>query len=209
MSDSIKKRRVMFYVDGFNLYFGMLEAGLSDLKWLNIMGLCSSFMSADQELVGVKYFTSNIKNDPPKEKRQRTFLSAIEHTGVRIIRGKYEDKDVECGDCGKIWQRSNEKMTDVNIATQLILDAIDDRYDLAILITGDSDIVPAINIVNNRYSPKFVSVFFPPHRSNVSVQDAAHGWQVLGRKRLKDYQLPDTIELEDGFVIEKPTAWVI
>ena len=45
----------------------------------------------------------------------------------------------------------NEKMTDVNIATHLIIDAFQDRYDMAMLISGDSDLVPPIKAVHSLY----------------------------------------------------------
>jgi len=75
---SRKKERVIVYVDGFNLYFGMLDAGYYNLKWLNINLLASSLLKSTQELIGVKYFTSRVNNNPDKQKRQSTYLAAIQ-----------------------------------------------------------------------------------------------------------------------------------
>jgi hypothetical protein len=53
-----KKERVIVYVDGFNLYFGLLEAGFNNCKWLNINKLATNLLQIDQELIEIKYFTS-------------------------------------------------------------------------------------------------------------------------------------------------------
>lgn len=203
----LKKERVMFYIDGFNLYFGMIEAGLRSCKWLDINKLALAGIKHNQELIGVKYFTSNITNNPPKESRQRIYIDALQTTGVIVIKGKYESKQVICEGCGKIWYRSNEKKTDVNIATNMIFDALQNKFDIAILISGDSDLIPAINMVNNQFSPKKVCVAFPPSRHNISVADAATGSYTLGRKRLLDCQFSNEVEDANGFKLKKPDTW--
>lgn len=204
---SSEKRRVIAYVDGFNLYFGIIDSGHIHSKWLNVKSLIQSFLSQDQELIEVKYFTSMVSNDSPKEMRQRKYISALESVGVRIFRGKYEQKQVYCNNCSNTWWRTNEKMTDVNIATQLIMDAVENKFDVAILISGDSDLVPAISIVNEKYSPKYVTVFFPPGRENISVKNVASGSFIIGRKKIKDHQFPEMNKLENGYKISKPDTW--
>ncbi len=206
MSDKIN--RVTVYVDGFNLYFGMLDGGFLNCKWLDISKLVKSSLSANQQLVDIKYFTSRVTNNPGKQRRQTLYLEALDTTGIKIIYGLYKSKDVECNNCGHIWQISNEKMTDVNIATHLLIDAFKDKYDTAILISGDSDLVPPIQSVHSNFPAKAVSVFFPPARHNNSVAAAARGSMILGRKKLNDNQFPDEIEKPDGYKIIKPTEWI-
>lgn len=64
---NIQKERIIVYVDGFNLYFGMLEAGLIICKWLNLVLLSSSLLIGNQVLVSIKYFTSRVSNNPDKQ----------------------------------------------------------------------------------------------------------------------------------------------
>ena len=125
-----KKERVLVYVDGFNLYFGMLEAGYSNCKWLNLKFLANNLLKPEQELVGVKYFTSRVSNNPDKQKRQTTYIEALETADVEIFYGHYQSDTIDCKRCGNIWPKYNEKMTDVNIATQIIIDAYQDKYDI-------------------------------------------------------------------------------
>lgn len=63
-----KKEKIIVYVDGFNLYFGMKDAGLDNCKWLNIRKLIISILKPDQELIGIKYFTSRVGNNPDIQK---------------------------------------------------------------------------------------------------------------------------------------------
>lgn len=84
-------------------------------------------------------------------------------------------------------------MTDVNIATHVILDAYKDEYDMAMLISGDSDLVPPIKEIHKNFSNKRVFVAFPPKRHNNSVALIARGSLVLGRKKLLDNQFPDEV----------------
>ncbi|MCW2120450.1 NYN domain-containing protein [Flavobacterium sp. 7A] len=67
----VKKERVIVYIDGFNLYFGMLEAGFDYCKWLDVIQLSKNLLQPNQELVEVKYFTSRVSNNPEKQKKAK------------------------------------------------------------------------------------------------------------------------------------------
>lgn len=203
-----KINRVVVYVDGFNLYFGMVESGLNNCKWLDINKLIADSITANQQVVAIKYFTSRVSNNPPKQKRQTLYLEALETTGVKIIYGLYKAKEIECNNCGHAWQISNEKMTDVNIATHMLADAFTDIYDTAILISGDSDLVPPIKAVHQHFPNKAISVFFPPERHNNTVALAAKGSMILGRKKLMNNQFPNEVEKADGYKLKKPGEWI-
>lgn len=202
-----KMERIIVYVDGFNLYFGMIEAGFDYCKWLNLKLLSENIINEKQKLVEVKYFTSRVSNNPDKQKRQSVYLEALESVGVKIYYGHYQRDMVECKRCGNVWQDYNEKMTDVNIATQILVDAYNNAYDAAILISGDSDLVPPIKAVHENFNQKRVIVAFPPKRHNNSVALVAKGYFVIGRKKLVDSQFEDEVIKNDGFKLKKPTDW--
>lgn len=203
-----KKERVLVYVDGFNLYFGMLEASYDQCKWLNLRLLADNLIKPNQELVGVKYFTSRVGNNPDKQKRQTTYIEALESVNVEVFYGHYQSDSVECKRCGNIWPKYNEKMTDVNIATHMIIDAYQDKYDTAMLISGDSDLVPPIRAVHDNFNQKRVFVAFPPKRHNNSVALVAKGSMTIGRKKLSDSQFNQNVTKKDGYVLSKPKDWV-
>jgi uncharacterized LabA/DUF88 family protein len=201
-----KKERVIVYIDGFNLYFGMTSS-FPDIKWLDVVLLANNLLKSSQELIGVMYFTSMVSNNPPKEQRQRAYISALETSSVQIIYGHYKSKNKSCNRCGHMWNSNEEKMTDVNIAIEMLKDAMEDKFDMAMLISGDSDLVPPIHAIHEKFPNKRVFVAFPPNRSNISVKSIAKGSLIIGRKKLKDSQFPDQIRLKSGFLLNKPTEW--
>lgn len=200
--------RVIAYIDGFNLYFGMKVKGSSTL-WLNPQQLVLSLLKPGQELIVTKYFTSRVRNNPDKERRQKTYIEALETLpDFRITYGHYQSHTETCRRCGHSYLYSNEKMTDVNIAVAMMEDAHSDLYDAAFLITGDSDLVPPIKSIHRIYPQKRVFVAFPPNRSNISVQNEAKGSLIIGRKKLLDAQFPDQVIKPDGFILQRPAAWI-
>jgi uncharacterized LabA/DUF88 family protein len=202
-----KKERIIVYIDGFNLYFGMKQAGFDNFKWLNIRALSESLLKPEQEIVGIKYFTSRVSNNPDKQKRQSTYIEALETVGIKIYYGHYQRDAIECRRCNNVRANYNEKMTDVNIATQMLVDAYQDNYDMAMLLSGDSDLVPPIKAIHDLFKQKRVFVAFPPKRYNNSVALVAKGSMTIGRKKLMDHQFPPEVIKPDGFVLVKPVNW--
>lgn len=202
-----KKERVIVYADGFNLYFGMLESELSGCKWLNINKLVMSLLKDNQEVNEIKYFTSRGSNNPEKQKRQSLYIEALETVGIKIYYGHYQQNVIECKRCGNKWASYNEKMTDVNIATQIMVDAYKDKYDMAMPISGDSDLVPPVKEIHNNFNNKRVFVAFPPKRYNSSIALEAKGSMIIGKKKLKDSQFEESIPKKDGYIIHKPKEW--
>lgn len=199
--------RVVVYIDGFNLYFGMVEAGFENCKWLDLNKLIDKLLKPNQKLIEIKYFTSRVTNNPDKQKRQSTYIDALETKGVNIIYGKYQDNKEECTRCGNIWRTAKEKMTDVNIATSMIIDAYEDKFDVAFLVSGDSDLVPPINAIHNHFNKKRVVIAFPPKRHNSSMALVAKGSLIIGRKTLIDSQLEEVIKSKTGYNLKKPVSW--
>jgi hypothetical protein len=88
-----------------------------------------------------------------------------------------------------------------------IIDAYQDRYDMAMLISGDSDLVPPIRAIHEWFSIKRVLVAFPPKRHNSSVALVAKGSLTIGRKKLADSQFDIEVSKRDGFILRKPREW--
>ncbi len=62
--------RLIAYIDGFNLYFGMKDKGWRRYYWLNLQKLCKNLLKSNQKLITTKYFTARITDPPDKQKRQ-------------------------------------------------------------------------------------------------------------------------------------------
>jgi hypothetical protein len=141
--------RVVTYIDGFNLYFGLRSKGWRRYYWLDPQRLGANLLKGHQSLVATRYFTARIAantRDPGKHRRQALFLEAIETLAdTRIYYGQYLRKPQQCFGCRAQWTSHEEKMTDVNIAVELLCDAFDDSFDTAIVISADSDLAPPID----------------------------------------------------------------
>jgi len=98
-------------------------------------------------------------------------------------------------------------MTDVNIATSMIVDAFNDVYDMAMLISGDSDLVPPIRAIHSNFNKKRVLVAFPPKRHNASMALVAKGSLTIGRKTLVDSQFDEEVKSKTGYALKIPNSW--
>lgn len=78
--------------------------------------------------------------------------------------GHFKEKQRTCRACGAVWTQHEEKETDVHMAARIVVDACEDRYDRAVLVTADSDLVPALDIVKTRFPRKQMFVAAPPKR---------------------------------------------
>lgn len=142
MSRVLNMKKVIAYIDGFNLYYGLKESGLKKYYWLNVYSLCEKLLNEDSTLTKVKYFTATVSRPKDKKERHTTYIQALETiSNVEIIKGKYRADEHPC-ECGKIVYIVKEKMTDSNIAVNMLIDAYQDNYDTALLVSGDSDLVP-------------------------------------------------------------------
>ncbi len=98
-------------------------------------------------------------------------------------------------------------MTDVNIATEMLTDAFEDKFDTAILISADSDLVPPIRTIKRIYPGKRIVVFFPPKKFSSHIKNSADIQLGIGRDSLVKSQFPDRIRKSDGVIFEKPFQW--
>lgn len=127
---------------------------------------------------------------------------------MKVYYGNYQSGSMDCHRCGHVWPTYSEKMTDVNIATEMLVDAYTDKYDMAMLISGDSDLVPPIRSINSLFKNKRVFTAFPPKRHNQSVALASKGSMIIGRKKISDNQFDMEVAKKDGYILKKPKDWV-
>lgn len=203
--------RVTVYIDGFNLYYGMRSKGWQRYYWLNIQRLAQHLLKPGQTLIRTKYFTSRVSStprDPNKSVRQNAYLEALGTLAdVDVFYGHYLEKTVTCFTCGAAWQLPEEKMTDVNIAVEMTVDAFRDRWDTALLVSGDSDLIAPIMNIRQSFPVRRVVVAFPPGRHSVQLQKSAHAYFAIGRRILARSQFPDIVRKADGFELSRPAAW--
>ncbi len=187
--------RVVVYVDGFNLYFGLRSKGWKRYYWLNIGDLGREILTSDEALATVKYFTARISEPPWRAKRQRTFLEANAVLDTcEMFFGRYQPDPFTCHACGIETVVYHEKATDVFLATELLADVTRDRLDTAVMVTADADYAPVIRHVREFYPTKRVVVYAPPGRSSKGAPSARSFLQAHYRRGcLRKAMLPEEI----------------
>ena len=203
-----KKERVVVYIDGFNMYYGLRDSGWRKYYWLDLIKLGESLCSPNQQLQKVKYFTSKISKPRNKRKRQEKYLSVLGTLrNISIHYGRYQSFREKCSNCGRVYYDTNEKRTDVNIATHMLVDAFQDNYDTAILISADSDLTLPLKEINRLFPGKYVKVAFPPGRSSFDLQSAVATSFHIYESKFRNSLFPNRVRLPSGYIINKPRSW--
>ncbi len=165
--------RTNFYIDAFNLYYGCLKDTAH--KWLNLEEFCRLHFPADR-VHRIRYCTALVKplpHDPQQPARQATYLRALQTLPcVSIHLGYYLVKPATMplhnpppGTPPPALVRvtkTEEKGSDVNLATCLLVDAFDNDFEQAVVVSNDSDLVEPIRVVRQKFNLPVVVLI--PHR---------------------------------------------
>lgn len=206
-------KRSIVYIDGFNLYYGALRG--TPHKWLNLQRYFTS-LRTDDDLQQIHYFTALISG--PTQTNQLIYLKALATLPlVNIILGKFKAKHVRCGvlNCtfsgDRRFRTMEEKRTDVHIAVRMLDDAYQDQADRFILVSGDSDLVPAVTLVKAQFPHKEIIVYIPSRNpvrgAAVELRAAADKHRFLPNNLLKHSQFPPQLPDGAGGTLTKPSTW--
>jgi uncharacterized LabA/DUF88 family protein len=202
------KERIIAYIDGFNLYFGLKSKGWRRYYWLDLQKTVQNLLKSNQLLEYTKYFTARITGPHDKQKRQTTYIEALETlSNFQIFYGKYQHIPRTCRQCDFHEEVPIEKMTDVNIAVELLSDAFQDLYDAAYLISADSDLVPVIATLRSLFPKKRIVVAFPPGRYSRDLANKARFSMTIGRRTIAKSLFPSEIRKANGYILKCPELW--
>jgi uncharacterized LabA/DUF88 family protein len=201
-------RRVIFFIDGFNLYHALdHNPNFHKYKWLNLSKLAKCYVKRKDKIVDIYYFTALATWSQSKVKKHKTYIKALELEGVKVVYGKFKKRDKKCQVCKRNYRTYEEKETDVNIATKLFQLAIEGRYDIAIIITGDSDLLPAIDGLRATFPGKEIGVVIPIGRRAEDLKASCDFHMKMKEKHLRSSLFPETINFGTGQKISCPPTW--
>src|SRR5262245_16106860 len=103
-----------------------------------------------------------------KYARHREYVAALKHYGVECHMARFSEQSARCKKCNATWKQHEEKETDVHFSLTLLEDAFDDLFDRAIIISADSDHVPAVRRVRARFTGKQLFAATPPGRHRMA-----------------------------------------
>lgn len=206
--------RVNAYIDGFNLYHAICcsrHPGLAKYRWANYRQLISHFLHPNDKLQNIYYFTALAHWDEAKQKRHIQLVAALKSVGVEVIPGRFQEVTKNCRACFKDYETFEEKHTDVNIAVHLLKHGIQDRFDKAVVVSGDSDLVPAFKALNELCPDKKLEVILPPNALAEEIRSAVFRASQIKEIHLKSSQFPDEVQyqLKPGVfkTARKPDEW--
>jgi uncharacterized LabA/DUF88 family protein len=146
------------YVDGFNLYYGAVKG--TPHKWLDLAALAGKLFSRNQ-INRIRYFTAIVDARPPdlqQPVRQQTYLRALRTIpNLSVHFGTFRTRPARMTlvqplrrgpRTAEVW-KTEEKGSDVNLASYLLLDAFRKDCDVAIVFSNDADLKEPIAIAKN------------------------------------------------------------
>jgi uncharacterized LabA/DUF88 family protein len=216
--------RVNVYVDGFNLYHRALREPRahdgSTYKWLDLEKLATHVLSNPEYLVNrIRYFTARVRALPGDEQaplRQQMYLRALATLpSVTVHFGFFQKKQKKMqlvkplpdGTTMVKVHKLEEKGSDVNLATYMMLDAFQNEYDGAAVITNDSDLAEPIRIVRDVLA-KRVEVLDPcgDARTSAELAKVATFYKPIRKGAISASLFPDTL-IDGKGAFRKPTGW--
>ena len=210
-------KRTYVYVDGFNLYYRALRK--TTFKWLNLELLMQGLLSPDNDVQRIRYFTAPVsgKFDPGVPVRQQRYLQALRslptvtiHEGNFLTRPKIRPL-VNPAPGGpthvEVWN-TEEKGSDVNLATYLIHDAWQDLFDVAVVLSQDTDLNEPVRIVRDEIK-KSVGVVILDGRAPGRLSTFGSFVRHITPADLASAQFPEVVPFGSrGKVVERPAEWL-
>ena len=208
--------RTRVYVDGYNLFYACLKG--TPYKWLDVYKLVDTLLPRN-DIDKLRYFTARVSarpHDPDQPQRQQTYLRALATVPeIEVHFGHFLTHEVNMPEA-TAWStgryravrvmKTEEKGSDVNLATHLLMDAFDDLFDVAVIISNDSDLKEPISQVRTRFGKKIV--LFGPKSTRLSgaLRPLADFVRQFGPNALAAAQF--NAQIKDGTgLIQKPKSW--
>jgi hypothetical protein len=211
----VARLRAYVYVDGFNLYYRALKS--ARCNWLNLSSLANLYLP-QYEVLKIKYFTALVSAspwDPGQVARQQTYLRAfgtLPNVEVHFGRFLTVEKNAPCAASWRAGQykplrvmKTEEKGSDVNLATHLICDGFRDEYDIAAVISNDTDLEEPLRIVKDELK-KGIALLHPSKYASGNLGKYATTVRRLRVGALKAAQFPDEL-LDASGAFRKPPSW--
>jgi hypothetical protein len=200
------------YVDGFNLYYGSLKR--TPYKWLDLGRLCATMLPNDH-VIAIKYYTARISarpGNPSGPTDQQIYLRALRTIpNLSITYGHFLTHSVSMALTGvaptkRVWvDKTEEKGSDVNLASHLVRDACQNAFQVAALITNDSDLAEPVRIVRQEFNLP-VGILNPHQRHSAELKRVATFLKRIRQSDLIASQFPTLLNDAKG-AIHKPASW--
>lgn len=214
-------KTVNAYIDGFNLYHALRNLRDNRLKWLNLRLLLSSYLSKNERLANIYYFSAYAKHiDKETVQRHMVYVSALQNEGIKFIQGNFKTKVSSINrEIRKEYSIPSdvknpgheEKESDVNLALYILRDAIKKTCNKIFVITNDTDIAPALRMAKEENPALEMVVLTPPtfkqlHHALRNATKQPYTVYIT-KTKVEKALFPDVIIKANGKKIIKPSGW--
>lgn len=202
--------RLALYVDGFNFYHAVSNLKRPHLKWVDLFRLAQQLAREHETVVAVRYFSAFATWLPRPYARHRQFVKALQARGVDAVMAHFKKRTMHCHSCGASWVSREEKETDVHLALRLLADAEDDVFDRGMLLTADSDLVPALKMLKSRHPDKNITIAAPPKRYSQGrhLKQISDSYFSISPGKMERSLLPERVCDSDGVMVaERPRQY--
>ena len=200
--------RIAFFIDGFNLFHALDNNPLyHKYKWLDLTKLSNCFVTKKDKTENIYYFTALATWSQSKMKKHKKYIKVLELNNVNVIYGEFRKKDKFCPLCKRTYKTFEEKQTDVNIAIQLFELAIKDKYDTAIIVSGDSDLIPSIQAVKTTFPNKSIGIVIPIGRRAELLKQTCDFHIKMKVKHLRSSLFEKEIDIGNNKKLICPPDW--
>ena len=207
-----------FYVDGFNFYYGAGRPARH--KWIDLSKLFRLYFPESQ-IGRIRYFTALVdasRSDPQKRQRQQTYIRALETIpNISVHYGYFQTntKSVPLAYPSANGPRmvdariTEEKRTDVSLASYLLLDGFKKEYEQAVIVSNDADFITPIEIVRSELGLK-VGLLHPQLDTRIqpsqALRKSVNFYRRIRKGALSASLFPDTLTDDNG-TFRKPSRW--
>jgi hypothetical protein len=216
--------RTNIYIDGFNLYYRLLKEN-PQFKWLDLRALATILLQPQNQIRTIRYYTAGISGrfDPSAPARQQVYLDALQsipeitiHLGSFLVTkpwsglvhppqmrgGAVPQFSLPYPVVAKVW-KTEEKGSDVNLASHLLRDAFQGSFDAAAVLSNDTDLMEPIRIVTQELGLP-VGLFCPVPKPAAGLVQVASFIRHIRVHHMQESQFPDTIP---GSLFARPASW--
>lgn len=212
--------RIRFLVDGFNVYHSLKDAarlnderrgtsGCLGTRWFDLQRLAHEFirtrLDGQAAVEKIQYFSAYAHHlqasSPDRIVRHQTYIACLLEFGIEPELGRFKP----AGRRGN--RRFEEKETDVAIGVHMMAAFATNACDMAVLVSGDTDLSPAIRVARATFPDKRIGVIFPFKRHQTELERLADVSMKVSSGMCFQFQLPDPVVTADGAVLRKPSSW--
>jgi len=210
--------RTAVYIDGFNLYYRALQG--TPYRWLDVLALGRQLVRSENKISLLRYFTARVKPNqrkPDQHVKQDAYLRALQAhiPNLHLHLGQFYAHKVRMPVANRMPGqpatveviKSEEKGSDVNLAVHLLNDAWSGAFDVALVISNDSDLAEAVRLARTLGRPIGVANPSATEKMCFELANCCSFKRRIETKHLAAAQLPGLLADANGRQIHKPTNW--